>query len=167
MLVSTKKLFDPKLCEDCDPEGKRISWECLSQLRDEGQPVFKLQTPLEEQKEAYQSHDFEALCCETNELIKFEVEIRLSYWNKYGEWQNYSESINIPHRKQYSKAKYYIDINVNRNTILIIPMKVIKKSPVRENPNKHVPRGEYFYNVDPKDKEIRLYYLAGGRWVKK
>jgi len=70
------------------------------------------------------------------------------------------DTVNIPYRKKkffIDGACLYFSINKNLTRCLIIPEKVILESPVQENPNKYVLKGEKFFKVPVEKCENFIY----------
>ena len=78
-------------------------------------------------------------------ICYFEVEVKTVWTGKF-RWPD----VNVPERKakyfQSGKCGYFLISGDYLQGILIEP-KVILNSPLKEVPNKYVPRGEYFYKV--------------------
>lgn len=152
--MSEYKKFSKELYDENDRIAKNVAVEFL-----ESTGFYKLETPLSEQKEEFKKQDFEIVLVPDNQKISVEVE-RKKVWSKTCEWQGWP-TIDVPVRKNKSKARLYIMINDLCNTIAITMMKNVLKS--RISPKKTIyTKNEDFFNVEK--KEFKFYCKKNHGW---
>lgn len=133
------KKFSKSLCDENDGIAKRTAVEFL-----ESTGKYKLEIPLDEQKEQYKKRDFLIVNIKRKRNIACEAE-RKKVWKKVGTWEGW-DTIDIPHRKNKSEADIFIMTNEACNTIAITKMKTIHESPIKKKDTIYS-RNEPFFAV--------------------
>jgi hypothetical protein len=150
------KKFSASLCKENDGIAKQTAVEFLE---DSGK--YKLQVPLQEQKEQYKKRDFLIVNIKNNKNVACEAE-RKKVWKKTGAWEGW-DTIDIPHRKNKSEADLFIMTNESCDTIAITKMKTIHESPVKLK-NTIYSRDEPFFAVPI--NSFKFYTRTTEGWVK-
>lgn len=141
------KPFDKEIWEQCDWPTKELVAKFL-----ESTGKYILETPLEEQIEAFKQHDFRVIHKDSNLPVYIEVEQKL-VWTKEHKWQGYP-TLDVPYRKKDSKADLFIMVNRALNTLAVIPMHKIHRSITYRKNTKHnsgETQKERFFAVDLND----------------
>jgi hypothetical protein len=152
--MSEYKRFSKKLYQENDQIAKEI---VLDYLISTG--YYKLETPLNKQKELYKKQDFEVVLISKGKKVPVEVE-RKKVWTKSFEWQGWS-TIDVPVRKSESKAKLYVMVNEPCDTIAVTKMKKVLNSKISSKRTIYTDN-EDFYNVEL--SEFKFYRRKNGTW---
>jgi hypothetical protein len=88
---------------------------------------YQLNTPTNEQPNAYKSHDFEAITTEGRSVL-VEVE-RKKVWEAQYRWEPRFSTLDVPFRKNGSQAELFFMTNRFWNMLARIPMAAILNSP--------------------------------------
>ena len=158
------KPFQKKLYLESDKKAKQVVSSFL-----ESTGRFILDTPIEQQKESFSTRDFEIRHIPTQKLISVEAEQKL-VWTEEGKWQSwFSSGVDIPYRKIKSKADLFVMINKSGNTLLTIPMKVVKNSELIHKDTKikgsnTKTKQEPFFRVSLSHEKLRMYHKKNGTW---
>ena len=160
------KPFQKKLYAESDKKAKKIASQFL-----EATGKFKLVTPIEHQKEQYSSRDFEIFHIPSQSMISVETEQK-RVWTAEAKWQpQFHEGIDVPHRKIKSKADLFIMINKSGNTLVTVPMQLVKESPCIYKDTKV--RGtntrtkqEPFLRIPLVHKKVKIFHKENNNWTK-
>jgi hypothetical protein len=152
--MSEYKQFSKKLYDENDQIAKEVALDFLISTG-----YYKLEIPLKEQKEQYKKQDFEVILISKNKKVSVEVE-RKKVWTKSGKWQGWS-TIDVPTRKNQSKAKLYVMINNPGDTIAITKMKNVLNADISTKKTIYTDN-EDFFNVEL-DK-FKFYHKKNGIW---
>jgi hypothetical protein len=152
------KKFSASLCKENDGIAKRTAVDFL-----ESTGKFKLEVPLEEQKEQYKKRDFLVVNIKNKKNVACEAE-RKKVWKKEGTWEGW-DTIDIPHRKNKSEADIFIMTNEACNTIAITKMKTIHESPVKHKDTIYS-KNEPFFAVPIKSFKFYTKTKTGWEQVK-
>jgi len=153
--MSEYKPFSKKLYDENDQIAKEVALDFLISTGH-----YKLETPLKDQKELYKKQDFEVVLVSKNKKVSVEVE-RKRVWTKSCKWQGW-DTIDVPVRKNESKAKLYVMINNPGDTIAITKMKSVLKSKISTKKTIYTDN-EDFFNVEL--NEFKFYCKKGDVWV--
>lgn len=161
--MSAYKKYESILKDKFDLKAKEV---CLEFLLSTGK--YKLDTPLEFQKEEFKKRDFVVLNSKTNKPVNIECEVK-TVWDKSGEWQNPKWNLHIPYRKKNSKADLFFIINNNFDTLCIIKSKILMSSKViiKNTINKITGSktyGEKFFEIEL--KKASFFYKKKKAWIK-
>jgi hypothetical protein len=96
---------------------------------------YRLDTPIKEQFEKFKKQDFEIFHLKFNRTILVEAERKIEGWTKSGAWQGWN-TLDVPFRKNESKADIYVMSNKNWDTIAVAQMPKVKMSMVKKKPCK-------------------------------
>ena len=137
-MINKTKRFNKKLWKENDKKGKEFATSILKKIYGNN---IKIVEGVE--------YGVDLKLFEDDTLIKTaEVEVRHS-------WGNDSKfpfnTVNIPYRKKKfftNNICEYISINRLFTRCLLIKEKDISSSPIEENKNKYVKRGEKFFKID-------------------
>ena len=152
--MSEYKKFSKKLYDENDQIAKEVALDYLISTG-----YYKLETKLGEQKEQYKKQDFEIVLISKNKKVSVEVE-RKKVWTKSCEWQGWS-TIDVPVRKNETKAKLYVMINNPGDTIAITRMKKVLNSKISSKRTIYTDN-EDFFNVAL--SEFKFYCKKNGIW---
>jgi hypothetical protein len=143
------KRFSQDLYNQSDHKSKQLVYRFL---RDQF-PKYEL-IPIESQEEAYKSHDLRVIDTTTNTDVLIEVEQKV-VWAKRGQWEGW-DTVDIPYRKNKSKARFFFMVNKWFDTLLVIRMKTILESPVIKKSTIYTTDEEFFSVPIRKFKLVHL-----------
>lgn len=147
------KKFSKELYNENNKIAIQTSSEFISQ-------IFKYQI-LQQEQEAYSSHDFIVVDPHTKKNILIETEIK-KVWEKSGQWQGW-DTLDIPYRKNKSQAQLFIMINKNHNTLACMLMNDVKTSKIKQKRTIYTDSGtEQFFSVSL--SKVLFFYKKNNAW---
>lgn len=147
-----------KFCKDLYKDNDNIS-KIVAVYFLESTGYYKLNIPLNEQKEMYKQQDFEIVLLSNNKNVKVEVE-KKNVWTKSGVWQGYP-TIDVAYRKKESQSDLFIMLNEQCDTLAITTMKNVLGSKTSYKKTIYT-NSELFFNVDL--NKFKFYYKNNSVW---
>ena len=163
----TTKPFSKKLHARHDESAKKAAIEFILEVKGD---VLELKTPLDEQPNMYGDYDFFMNRIESGEEIYFETEVK-NNWDVHGKWVSSFPTLDVPSRKEESKADFYIMFNGSLDTLFISRMAVVQSCDRYFKRTEYTTNEEFFavpvFRTQDDGKPYGSFYKkVNGQWEK-